>query len=243
MRRRRTYRLGCDTLALPQIIMTKQDKQIIEEFRELYPLQKWSEKNPDQAIIINPTLQKTHRDKLESFILSALSRRDKEIKEELEIEHLKELETQLKEQREDIIKEIEKVPINYDVEIAGLVSKQDIIKIIKEIKVIMLENHTPFGSPEEWLNGAERSAKKIVNLLSQREKESYEKGFADGLCSETIQRDEYTAQKVKETKEKIIKMIEDFSDSREYETNEEYLACEKMVDDIIKIINHSTPKK
>ena len=47
-------------------------REIIEEFKEQYPLQVWRENNPDQAIIINPVLQKSHRDLLVDWLNGTL---------------------------------------------------------------------------------------------------------------------------------------------------------------------------
>ena len=47
----------------------------------------------------------------------------------------------------------------------------------------------------------------IRTLLKSARQESYEEGFAHGLESETIQRDEYTIEKVKEARQENDKII------------------------------------
>lgn len=47
-------------------------EKAVAEFREHYPLQQYSEANPDQAIFISPTLQRKHRDLLETWLRTTL---------------------------------------------------------------------------------------------------------------------------------------------------------------------------
>lgn len=49
--------------------------------------------------------------------------------------------------------------------------------------------------------------RELVEIVRQKLQEEYQKGFADGLCSEKIQRDEYTIEALQAQKQEIIEKI------------------------------------
>ena len=52
-----------------------------KEFDTIYPLQVWAENNKEQAIVISPTLQKVHKEKIEQFIQDLLDKQKEEIQD------------------------------------------------------------------------------------------------------------------------------------------------------------------
>lgn len=82
-----------------------------DRFDEVYPLQSWTKDNPEQAIFINPVLQKSHKKAVKQFI-----------------------KTELDNQKKELLEKINKLPLCYDDGIQDNESDEDFIRGEAHIK-------------------------------------------------------------------------------------------------------------